>query len=78
MIRIVALAAVAAFAASSANASEIRVSLTGKTADQIQAEILSASRLVCQRDVPASPLFVGTYGRCVRDTFKAAQSQLPA
>lgn len=78
MIRFVALAAVAAFAASSANASEIRVSLMGKSADQIQADLLSASRQVCMRDAPSSPLVVGSFGRCVRDTFKAAQARLPA
>jgi hypothetical protein len=78
MIRFVALAAVVAFAASSANASEIRVSLAGKSADQIQTDLLSASRQVCMRDLPSSPLIVGSYGRCVRDTFKAAQAQLLA
>lgn len=78
MIRFVALAAVAAFAASSAQASEIRVSLVGKSADQIQADLLSASRQVCMHDAPSSPLVLGSYGRCVRDTVKAAQGQLPA
>jgi hypothetical protein len=78
MIRFVALAAVVAFAATSANASEVRVSLVGKSADQIQADLLTASRTVCQRDVPTSPLIVGSYGRCVRETFKAAKAQLPA
>lgn len=78
MIRFVTLAAVCAFAATSANASEIRVSLVGKSAEQIQADILSASRTVCMRDVPASPLVMGAYGRCVRETLKAAQAQLPA
>ena len=78
MIRFVAIAAVAAFAASSANASEIRLSLTGKSAEQIQSEILSASRTVCQRELPSSPLFTGAYGRCVRDTQKAALAQLAA
>jgi hypothetical protein len=78
MIRFVALAAVVAFAASSANASEIRVSLVGKSADQIQADLMSASRQVCNRDIPSTTLVVGAYGRCVRDTFKAAQARLPA
>lgn len=78
MIRIATLAAVVAFAATSANASEIRVSLTGKSQEQIRADLLSASRTVCMRDVPSSPLIVGSYGRCVRDTYKAAEAQLPA
>lgn len=72
-----AFVAVAAFAASSANAQEVRVSLAGKSVDQIQAELLNASRQVC-RDVPATTLIVGSYGRCVRETFKAARAQLPA
>jgi hypothetical protein len=78
MIRIVTLAAVAAFAATSANASEIRVSLVGKSQDQIHADLLSASRTVCTREMPTSPLIVGAYGRCVRETLKAAEAQLPA
>jgi hypothetical protein len=78
MVRFVALAAVVAFAATSANASEVRVSLVGKSADRIEAELLTASRTVCQRELPSSPLIVGSYGRCVRDTFKAAKGQLPA
>lgn len=78
MTRFAALvAAVAAFAATSASAQEVRVSLVGKSADQIQAELLNASRQVC-RDVPATTLIVGSYGRCVRDTFKAARAQIPA
>jgi hypothetical protein len=78
MVRLVALAAVAAFAASSANASEIRVSLVGKSADQIQSDLLSASRQVCMREAPSSPLIVGAYGRCVRETLAAAKAQLSA
>ena len=78
MIRFVTLAAVVAFAATSANASEIRVSLAGKSADQIQSEILDASRNVCQREVSITPLVVGAYGRCVRETQKAANAQLRA
>lgn len=78
MIRFVALAAVVAFAATSANASEVRVSLVGKSADRIEADLLIASRAVCQRELPSSSLIVGSYGRCVRETFKAAKAQLPA
>ncbi len=78
MIRIAAFAAALAFAASSANAAEIRVSLAGKSADQVRADLLSASRTVCYRETSFSPLAAGSYGRCVRETLKAAQAQLRA
>lgn len=78
MKRLVALAAVAAFAATSAQAAEVRVSLVGKSADQIQADLLTASRTVCMKQTSESPLLVGAYGHCVRETLKAAQAQLRA
>lgn len=78
MIRIAAFAAALAFTASSANATEIRVPVAGKSADQIHADLLSASRTVCYRETSFSPLAAGAYGRCVRETLKAAQAQLRA
>ncbi|WP_340646801.1 hypothetical protein [Phenylobacterium sp.] len=78
MIRIALLAAVAAFAASSASASEVRVSLVGKSAEQINADILGAARAVCAKDTAGEVLVLGAYGRCVRDTVQVTQQKLAA
>jgi len=76
MIKLVTLAALAAFAAVPANASEIRVSLVGKSAEQIDTDITAAARSVCQRDSVSSPIYRDAYVSCVRDTLKAAKAQL--
>lgn len=78
MIRIAFIAAVAAFAASSASASEVRVSLVGKSADQINADILHAARTVCAKDVAGESIILGAYGRCVRETVQVTQQKLAA
>ena len=78
MIRFVALVAAVAFAATTANASEVRVSLVGKSHDQIQTDLKIAARSVCARDTSAQPLMAGAYGECVRATLRAAVAQLPA
>jgi len=78
MIKLVTLAALAAFAAAApANASEVRVSLVGKSAEQIDIDIAAAARTVCQRDSVSSPIYRDAYVSCVRDTLKAAKAQLP-
>lgn len=77
MIRFVTLAAVAAFAvAAPASAAEVRVSLTGKSAAQIDAEITKAARSVCLRETAFESLIQDAYGRCVRATVKTAQAKL--
>ncbi len=77
MIRFVTVAAVAAFAfAGSASAHEVRVSLPGKTAAQIDAEISQAARSVCMRETAFETLVQNAYGRCVKATVKVAQAKL--
>ena len=77
MIRIVTLAAVAALAAFPA-AAEVRVSLNGKSAAQLDAELARAARTVCMRDTSGETLVVHAYGRCVMDTLQVAQAKLAA
>jgi uncharacterized low-complexity protein len=75
MIRFVTLAAVAAFAfAAPASAAEVRVSLTGKSSAQIEAEIVQAARSVCLRETAFETLVQD--GRCVRATVKSATAKL--
>jgi hypothetical protein len=82
MIRFVTLAAVAAFAvaapASAASTAQVRISLTGKSAAQIDAEIAQAARSVCLRETAFESLINDAYGRCVRATVKTAQAKLAA
>lgn len=49
MIRILTVAAVAAFIAAPASAQSLRVSTAGKSAEQLQAEIVKAAKSVCAR-----------------------------
>jgi len=79
MIRFVAFVAAVTFAAAPvANASQVRVSLVGKTHEQIQAELKIAAHTVCAKDTSAMPLMAGAYGECVRATLRAAQAKLAA
>ena len=77
MIRTALIAAVVAFA-SSASASEVRVSLVGKSAEQINADILDAARTVCAKDVIGETMILGAYGRCVKATVQVTQQKLAA
>lgn len=55
--------------------SVVRISLKGKTRDQIHAEIRTAAQTVCK----VQPNFsVVTYQACVTDTVRAAKAQLQA
>ncbi|MET3664521.1 UrcA family protein [Caulobacter sp. 1776] len=55
--------------------SVVRISLKGKTRDQLHAEIRAAAATVCK----AQPRFsVVTYQACVIDTVRAAKAQLQA
>jgi len=55
--------------------SVVRISLKGKTRDQIHSEIRTAAQTVCK----AQPNFsVVTYQACVTDTVRAAKAQLQA
>lgn len=75
MIRksVFALAAIAAAAcAGSAAAAEVRVSLAGKSAKQIHAEILKAANTVCAAETRNESLGVYLYPACVRTSVRAA------
>jgi hypothetical protein len=78
MIRFVTFAALAAFAATPVSATEIRVSLVGKSAAQLDAEVAGAARKVCMRQTAGETLLVNAYSRCVRATLKVAQANLAA
>lgn len=78
MIRTALFTAALVFAAGQASAAEVRVSLAGKSAEQINAELRDAARTVCAKESFASPLFAGTYVSCVRATVKSAQDKLTA
>ncbi len=56
--------------------SVIRISLKGKTQDQIHAEIRAAAQTVCKAEKPSFSV-VG-YQTCVTDTVRAAKAQLQA
>lgn len=77
MIRIATVAALAAFVAFPA-AAEVRISLAGKSAAQLDAELTRAARTVCMRETSGETLVVNAYGRCVKDTLKVAQAKLAA
>jgi hypothetical protein len=55
--------------------SVVRISLKGKTRDQIHAEIRTAAATVCKAQVRSS---VVNYQACVNDTVRAAKAQLQA
>lgn len=55
--------------------SVVRISLKGKTLDQVHAEIRTAAQTVCKTQPSYS---VVTYQTCVNDTVRAAKSQLQA
>jgi len=56
--------------------SVVRISLKGKTRDQIHAEIRTAAATVCKAQNPH--FSVVTYQACVTDTVRAAKAQLQA
>jgi hypothetical protein len=77
MIRLMTLAAVAALAASgAAHAQPVRVSLAGKSVDQIHIELAAAARKVCMSEMNYSPLTVGAFSRCYKATLKTARTTL--
>jgi len=56
--------------------SVVRISLKGKTQDQIHAEIRTAAQTVCKAQRPN--FSVVSYSSCVADTVRAAKAQLQA
>ena len=70
------LAALASGAASFAGASEIRVPVAGKSAEQVHADIVKAASNVCWKDVRGEPMAGYIYPQCVRRSVDAAVAQL--
>lgn len=70
--RIVTLAAVAALSISApAFADGIKVSLVGKSAQQVHADIVSAARTVCLRETTSETFRSSAQARCVKSTVEA-------
>lgn len=76
MIRMMTLAAVAALAAGAAQAQPVRVSLVGKSTDQIQADLASAARRVCLNETQSETLRLAAFSRCYKATLKTATASL--
>lgn len=77
MIKSAALAALAVFAiAAPASASEIRVSVAGKSVAQLNAEIDVAARTVCKRDTAGTAMFATAFRSCYRASLADAKGQL--
>ncbi len=70
------LAALAAGAAGVAGAAEVRVSLAGKSTEQVHAEIVKAASTVCWKDVRGEPLAAYVYPECIRRSVNHAVAQL--
>lgn len=66
-------AALAAVFATTASAAEIRVSLTGKDAATVRADIQRAAREVCRQEL-TEKAWLGSYARCVDDAFTRAMA----
>lgn len=62
--------------AAPASASEVRVSVAGKSAAQLNAEIDAAVRTVCKREASGSVTLTYTYRTCYRASLADAKSQL--
>ncbi|MCI3135401.1 UrcA family protein [Phenylobacterium aquaticum] len=80
MIKIATIAAVASIAAfaiaAPASASEIRVSVAGKTIAQLDAELTNAARTVCKRDTAGSFSYNSEYASCFKASLADAHAQL--
>ena len=77
MIRIVTLAAAAVtFVAAPASAADsIRIPTAGKTAEQLRAEVLTAARKLCAREIEGSTFPTYEMDACVRLTLRATFAQ---
>lgn len=73
----IALAAAAlALGAVSAQASEIRVSVAGKTPQQVHADIVAAASQVCWQDTRGDDMRIYTYSACVRASVAQAVAKI--
>jgi len=76
MLRMITLAALAAAIAAPASAAEIRVSLVGKSAEQITTDISAAAHTVCRRETSGESFRLVAMESCHRATVKAALAQI--
>jgi hypothetical protein len=76
MIRIATAAALAALVAGPALAQEVRISVTGKSQAQVQAEVRYAARQVCHRQIETETLRLAAFARCMQQTLENTESQL--
>ncbi|HEX5379724.1 MAG TPA: hypothetical protein VFW47_14200, partial [Phenylobacterium sp.] len=77
MLRTVTFAALAALVlAPAAHAEGVRVSLTGKSAEQIHTDIVAAARTVCRKATATETFVLDAYSRCTSATVKTALGKL--
>ena len=76
MNRLITLAAAAAILATPAAAAEIRVSLVGKTAEQVHADIVRAASDLCWKQHRRDDLRMYVYPACIRGSVKNAIAQI--
>jgi hypothetical protein len=77
MIRSIALAVSALVLVSTpALASELRVQLAGKSAEQVRTDIVKAASTVCWKDVRSESLAMYLYPACVRASVNSAVAKL--
>ena len=78
MIRLMTLSAVAALALAPAAFAQdgVRVSLTGKSSEQIHTDIVSAARKVCSKAVTGETMILDAYGRCMKGSVNTALEKL--
>lgn len=69
--RIAVLAAVAAVSLSAPAFAGVKVSLAGKSAEQVHADIVSAARTVCLRETTTETFRASAQARCVKSTVEA-------
>lgn len=79
MIRIITLAAVAAFAvAAPASAKSVRIAVAGKSTEQVQAEVSKAARALCARETIGASFPYEQQRACVKLTVSKTMEQLAA
>ncbi len=78
MFRALILTASLAALSAPAYAEEVHVSLAGKDAATIRADITRAAERVCNKAYRSSPRELYELGQCVRDSTDAALAQIPS
>ena len=78
MIRTIALAvsAIALTIAAPVSAAELRVKISGKSAEQVRAEIVKAASTVCWQDVRGEALSGYLYPACIRASVSDAIAKI--